>query len=96
MKKQVKFQLDGSSSPTQNCNHAIRVLETSSGDIVDVRQQIEVEEDEIEKLYESLTSDMKGLKSGNVENLKGKLEAIRRNKVLLEDKIKEYEKKLGK
>jgi hypothetical protein len=39
---------------------------------------------------------MKGLKGCNVDNLKGKLEAIRRNKLLLEDKIKEYEKKLGK
>jgi len=28
--------------------------------------------------------------------LKGKLEQIRKNKTLLEDKIKEYEKKLGK
>lgn len=53
-------------------------------------------ENEIEKLYESIASDMKSLKSQNVDNLKGKLEQIRKNKTLLEDKIKEYEKKLGK
>ncbi len=67
------------------------------------------EEDEIEKLYESLATDMKSLKSCNTSNgnvssgsqsnigtLKDKLETIRRNKLLLEDKIKEYEKKLAK
>ena len=54
------------------------------------------DEDEIDKLYESLSSEMKGLKGCNVDNLKGKLEAIRKNKTLLEDKIKEYERKLGK
>lgn len=67
------------------------------------------EEEEIEKLYESLATDMKSLKScntssGNVStgsqqnivSLKDKLENIRRNKLLLEDKIKEYERKLAK
>lgn len=54
------------------------------------------EEAEIDKLYESLSNDMKGLKNCNIDNLKGKLENIRRNKQLLEEKIKEYERKLGK
>jgi hypothetical protein len=54
------------------------------------------EEDEIDKLYESLANEMKGLKGGNVENLKDKLDTIRKNKALLESKIKEYETKLGK
>jgi hypothetical protein len=43
---------------------------------------------------------MKSLKGnnggGNVENLKEKLDAIRKNKALLEAKIKDYEKKLAK
>jgi hypothetical protein len=43
---------------------------------------------------------MRGLKSGNGgaggENLRGKLEAIRRNKLLLETKIRQYEHKLSK
>jgi hypothetical protein len=41
---------------------------------------------------------MKSLKGNqsNVGSLKDKLEAIRRNKVLLEEKIKEYERNLGK
>jgi len=54
------------------------------------------EEEEIEKLYESLATDMKNIKGQNVDNLKGKLEAIRKNKTQLEDKIKQYERKLGK
>jgi len=37
-----------------------------------------------------------GGQSQNVGNLKDKLETIRRNKILLEEKIREYEKKLGK
>jgi lipase chaperone LimK len=55
-----------------------------------------VHKEEIDKLYESLNNEMKGLKGCNVDNLKEKLEAIRKNKALLENKIKEYEKKLGK
>jgi hypothetical protein len=38
------------------------------------------EEVEIDKLYESLSNDLKGLKNCNIENLKGKLETIRKNK----------------
>ncbi len=58
--------------------------------------QTQMQEDEIDKLYESLNTEMKGLKGGNVENLKEKLEAIRKNKAVLEARIKDYEKKLGK
>lgn len=39
---------------------------------------------------------MKEVKNCNVENLKDKLESIRRNKQLLEERIKQYEKKLGR
>ena len=45
---------------------------------------------------------MKSLKTGggsnnaSSDNLKDKLDAIRKNKALLEAKIKDYEKKLGK
>ena len=37
-----------------------------------------------------------GNNANSSDNLKEKLDAIRRNKALLEAKIKDYEKKLGK
>ena len=58
-------------------------------------KQTDIHDQEISKLYESLSEEMKSLKGTNVDELKGKLDVIRKNKLLLEEKIKQYEKKLN-
>ena len=87
VKKQVKFQIEGP--------HHKEVEEVNNLTDQSLSGKSK-EEVEIDRLYESLSHDMKGLKNCNIDNLKGKLESIRRNKQLLEEKIKEYEKKIGK
>ena len=43
-----------------------------------------MKDEEITQLYESISSEMKSLSGSNVEDLKTKLETIRKNKLLLE------------
>lgn len=52
----------------------------------------------IEELYENIRVDMNAIKgdtspSKNVDSLQSKLETIRRNKAMLEAKMREYDKK---
>ncbi len=55
----------------------------------------------IDELYENIRVDMNAIKEttssqpgGNVDNLQSKLETIRRNKAMLEAKMREYDKKI--
>ena len=53
--------------------------------------------DDIPKQYDSTKQEEGNGENGtSMDNLKERLDAIRKNKLLLESKIKEYEKKLGK
>lgn len=47
-------------------------------------------------IYESLRNEIEEVSGPNVSNLKDKLDLIRKNKTLLQEKIKEYESKLVK
>ncbi|CDW77324.1 regulator of chromosome condensation [Stylonychia lemnae] len=102
-KKQVKFQILTQScpKPDENSQSQTSFMKEQNQPLISSfikadDNPIVKDESEIEKLYESLSQDMKSLQGQNVDNLKGKLEQIRKNKSLLEEKIKEYEKKLGK
>ena len=57
---------------------------------------MDIQDEEINRLYESISTEMKSLQGQNVDDLKNKLETIRKNKILLESRIKEYELKLNR
>ena len=57
---------------------------------------MDIQDEENNRLYESISTEMKSLQGQNVDDLKNKLETIRKNKILLESRIKEYELKLNR
>lgn len=74
-------------TPTTPCKNIEQTPEVSAQAAADLHSNFDEKDEHVKQAHKSEAS-------GEIPNLQDKLEAIRRNKALLERKIKEYEDKL--